>query len=125
MLNGQDLLFLGLMGFGVVAVYLADYFSKRSSKSQSEDTVPIKTKEQEEMAFKEFEAANTSKPDALRSAIRQGLQLDMMALEAFHQMSEIAQAYKNAATVHHPKNTTNDFSFEWTEIDDDRPRGRF
>ena len=94
----------------------------RKKKEQAAEVVPEPVKEAVEIV----QQPESPKVAALRSAARQSLQINLLALEAEKQMAEIARLHRTDTTTRrNPQSDPRDRQMEWPQNGDDWRRNRF
>ncbi len=94
----------------------------RKKKEQAAEVVPEPVKEAVEIV----QQPESPKVAALRSAARQSLQINLLALEAEKQMAEIARLHRTDTTTRrNPQSDPRYRQMEWPQNGDDWRRNRF
>ena len=94
----------------------------RKKKEQAAEVVPEPVKEAVEIV----QQPESPKVSALRSAARQSLQINLLALEAEKQMAEIARLHRTDTTTRrNPQSDPRYRQMEWPQNGDDWRRNRF
>ena len=94
----------------------------RKKKEQAAEVVPEPVKEAVEIV----QQPESPKVAALRSAARQSLQINLLALEAEKQIAEIARLHRTDTTTRrNPQSDPRYRQMEWPQNGDDWRRNRF
>lgn len=111
---------------GLVGMYIYDEWDARRKRKQRQKETQAPAVQEPTQPAEIVPQPEDPKVSALRSAARQSLQINLLALEAQRQMAEIARLHRTDTTIRrNPQSDPYYRRAEWTQDGEDWRQGRF
>lgn len=111
---------------GIVGMYIYDEWDARRKRKQRQKETQAPAVQEPTQPAEIVPQPEDPKVTALRSAARQSLQINLLALEAEKQMAEIARLHRtDTATRRNPQSDPYYRRAEWTQDGEDWRQDRF